>query len=69
MTFGGGSGTTINGAIYAPHTIIEDGNGSGVSTVSGGITAWAIQVAGSGHISVSESGVGNNNNGQVTLVQ
>jgi len=69
MTFGGGSGTTINGAIYAPHKIIEDGNGSGVSTVSGGITAWAIQVAGSGHISVSESGVGNNNNGQVTLVQ
>jgi Flp pilus assembly protein TadG len=69
MTFGGGSGTTINGAIYAPHTIIEDGNGSGVSTVNGSITAWAILVAGSGHISVSESGNGNNAGGQVTLVQ
>jgi hypothetical protein len=59
MTFNGGSSTVINGAIYAPHTIIEDGGNSGVATVNGSITAWAIQVGGSGGLSVKNSSSGN----------
>jgi hypothetical protein len=68
MTFNGGSSSKISGAIYAPHTIIQDGNGSGVATVDGSITAWAIEVGGSGGLSVSNSG-GGAAAGNVTLIQ
>jgi hypothetical protein len=68
FSFGGGAGTTINGAIYAPHGIIVDGNAAGVAAVNGGITAWAIATGSSGTLSVTNSG-GGAAAGKVTLIQ
>jgi hypothetical protein len=68
FTLNGGSNTSITGAIYAPHGIIEDSNGSSAETVNGSITAWAITATGSGKISVTNSGT-SSTTGKVTLVR
>jgi len=69
FTFNGGSSSKINGAIYAPHSTLQDGNGSGVTTVNGSITAWAIEVGGGGGLSVSASDSSSSSRGPVTLVK
>jgi Flp pilus assembly protein TadG len=65
----GGSGTYINGALYAPSASLTIGNGSS-ATVTGGILAASLTVNGGGTLNVvAGANEGSSSSGSAKLVQ
>ncbi|MGA2538119.1 MAG: pilus assembly protein TadG-related protein [Terracidiphilus sp.] len=46
FTFGGGSGSTLTGAIYAPNSDLQFGNGTNTGTFSGLIVGYTVMIQG-----------------------
>jgi hypothetical protein len=69
FTFGGGSGSNITGAIYAPNTNLQLGNGTNTGVMDGMIVGWTVMIQSGSTVDVTATAAQLPGGGPAKLVE